>query len=211
MPASPGKRPLRKWPSRCPGTAVLPPNWERGVGGTSPSGGLGTGPPYPPLSAPKTLPSPCAWGRPGPTCPIALTHPVHSAVKISASLMGTVMAKRVKATILYGSETGRAQGYAQQLGRLFRKAFDPRVGLSAERRASGVGSGVHSHPRMRPGGQERVTGQGPRGSWGSTGSRGASWGLSPALQGVCGGGDRVRRTPVPRTSASSSPTGPVHG
>lgn len=44
--------------------------------------------------------------------------------------MGTVMAKRVKATILYGSETGRAQSYAQQLGRLFRKAFDPRVGLS---------------------------------------------------------------------------------
>jgi nitric-oxide synthase len=42
--------------------------------------------------------------------------------------MGTVMAKRVKATILYGSETGRAQSYAQQLGRLFRKAFDPRVG-----------------------------------------------------------------------------------
>lgn len=56
-----------------------------------------------------------------------------SAVKISASLMGTVMAKRVKATILYGSETGRAQSYAQQLGRLFRKAFDPRVGLRPER------------------------------------------------------------------------------
>lgn len=56
-----------------------------------------------------------------------------SAVKISASLMGTVMAKRVKATILYGSETGRAQSYAQQLGRLFRKAFDPRVGLEPER------------------------------------------------------------------------------
>ncbi|KAB0395991.1 hypothetical protein E2I00_013399 [Balaenoptera physalus] len=47
--------------------------------------------------------------------------------QISASLMGTVMAKRVKATILYASETGRAQSYAQQLGRLFRKAFDPRV------------------------------------------------------------------------------------
>lgn len=55
--------------------------------------------------------------------------------------MGTVMAKRVKATILYGSETGRAQSYAQQLGRLFRKAFDPRVGLSAERQGSGVGVG----------------------------------------------------------------------
>lgn len=62
-----------------------------------------------------------------------LPTPAHSAVKISASLMGTVMAKRVKATILYGSETGRAQSYAQQLGRLFRKAFDPRVGLSPEK------------------------------------------------------------------------------
>lgn len=57
---------------------------------------------------------------------------IRSAVKISASLMGTVMAKRVKATILYGSETGRAQSYAQQLGRLFRKAFDPRVRLSRD-------------------------------------------------------------------------------
>lgn len=73
-------------------------------------------------------------------------HPTvtHSAVKISASLMGTVMAKRVKATILYGSETGRAQSYAQQLGRLFRKAFDPRVGLGPENRGSGKGwGGVH--------------------------------------------------------------------
>lgn len=62
-----------------------------------------------------------------------------SAVKISASLMGTVMAKRVKATILYGSETGRAQSYAQQLGRLFRKAFDPRVRLSPEGQGNGKG------------------------------------------------------------------------
>lgn len=68
--------------------------------------------------------APCAWD---PLTPPWLTP---SAVKISASLMGTVMAKRVKATILYASETGRAQSYAQQLGRLFRKAFDPRVGLS---------------------------------------------------------------------------------
>lgn len=82
-------------------------------------------------------------------------HPalVRSAVKISASLMGTVMAKRVKATILYGSETGRAQSYAQQLGRLFRKAFDPRVGLSPDGQGSERGS-----PSIRPGGWERVTG-----------------------------------------------------
>lgn len=64
--------------------------------------------------------------------------------------MGTVMAKRVKATILYGSETGRAQSYAQQLGRLFRKAFDPRVGLSAERQGSGVGVGYIRILRCTP-------------------------------------------------------------
>lgn len=83
-------------------------------------------------------------GRPwlcGPGTPLT-PRPACSAVKISASLMGTVMAKRVKATILYGSETGRAQSYAQQLGRLFRKAFDPRVGLSPEGQGSGkVGEG----------------------------------------------------------------------
>uniref|UniRef100_A0A452SK44 Nitric oxide synthase n=1 Tax=Ursus americanus TaxID=9643 RepID=A0A452SK44_URSAM len=71
-------------------------------------------------SATKGALAPCPWDRPHPALAC-------SAVKISASLMGTVMAKRVKATILYGSETGRAQSYAQQLGRLFRKAFDPRV------------------------------------------------------------------------------------
>lgn len=76
-----------------------------------------------------------------------------SAVKISASLMGTVMAKRVKATILYGSETGRAQSYAQQLGRLFRKAFDPRVGLSSEEQGARK-RGLYQYLQGCPGGQE---------------------------------------------------------
>lgn len=98
-------------------------------------------------------------------------HPLlaHSAVKISASLMGTLMAKRVKATILYASETGRAQSYAQQLGRLFRKAFDPRVGLSPAgkglKRSGGLGSGMvlalSSFTRWRTG---EGHSQGPRGA-----------------------------------------------
>lgn len=91
-------------------------------------------------------PGPCSDGvwtpaRGGPHCTLALAC---SAVKISASLMGTVMAKRVKATILYGSETGRAQSYAQQLGRLFRKAFDPRVGPSPGGREL-AGEGLCQH------------------------------------------------------------------
>lgn len=96
----------------------------------------------PPTQGPKALLGPCAWGAPSSVCP-GSPHPTltRSAVKISASLMGTVMAKRVKATILYGSETGRAQSYAQQLGRLFRKAFDPRVGLSLQRQGPGKGAG----------------------------------------------------------------------
>ena len=112
-------------------------------------------------------------------------HPTlaHSAVKISASLMGTVMAKRVKATILYASETGRAQSYAQQLGRLFRKAFDPRVGLSPEGRDLKRSWGGGSAPPLQthPGEQERVTRQGPRGTPGSSGIQGSSRGLNLAL------------------------------
>uniref|UniRef100_A0A8I3VYT6 Nitric oxide synthase n=1 Tax=Callithrix jacchus TaxID=9483 RepID=A0A8I3VYT6_CALJA len=79
---------------------------------------------------------------------------VANAVKISASLMGTVMARRVKATVLYGSETGRAQGYAQQLGRLFRKAFDPRVGLLPPGEQGARKRGLYQHLQGCLGGRE---------------------------------------------------------
>lgn len=95
--------------------------------------------------------------------------------------MGTVMAKRVKATILYGSETGRAQSYAQQLGRLFRKAFDPRVGLSPEEWGSGKGEGAHPYLQICPGGQKRVTSQSPGGSPGSRWIQALSPGLGEGL------------------------------
>ncbi|KYO43818.1 nitric oxide synthase, inducible [Alligator mississippiensis] len=52
---------------------------------------------------------------------------VANAVKISATLMGHMMARRVKATILYATETGRSRTYACSLGELFRRAFDPKV------------------------------------------------------------------------------------
>ncbi|CAM9204804.1 unnamed protein product [Bubo scandiacus] len=50
-----------------------------------------------------------------------------SAVKISAKLMGHMMARRVKATILYATETGKSRTYAWNLCQLFRRAFDPKV------------------------------------------------------------------------------------
>lgn len=56
-------------------------------------------------------------------------HPLPSrAVKFSAKLMGQAMAKRVKATILYATETGKSQAYAKTLCEIFKHAFDAKVG-----------------------------------------------------------------------------------
>ncbi|XP_044150136.1 nitric oxide synthase, endothelial-like isoform X1 [Bufo gargarizans] len=52
---------------------------------------------------------------------------VANAVKFSAKLMGQAMARRVKATILYATETGRSETYAQNLCSIFSYAFDPKV------------------------------------------------------------------------------------
>ncbi|CAJ0941769.1 unnamed protein product [Ranitomeya imitator] len=52
---------------------------------------------------------------------------VANAVKFSAKLMGQAMARRVKATILYATETGRSETYAQKLCNIFTYAFDPKV------------------------------------------------------------------------------------
>lgn len=41
--------------------------------------------------------------------------------------MGHVMARRVKATILYASETGKSQAYAMSLQQLFKCTFAPQV------------------------------------------------------------------------------------
>ncbi|XP_026581462.1 nitric oxide synthase, endothelial-like, partial [Pseudonaja textilis] len=51
---------------------------------------------------------------------------IANAVKISAKLMGHVMAQRVKATILYASETGKSKAYAFRLKELFQSAFAPK-------------------------------------------------------------------------------------
>ena len=51
------------------------------------------------------------------------------AVKFSAKLMGQAMAKRVKATILFATETGKSQDYAKTLCEIFKHAFDAKVPL----------------------------------------------------------------------------------
>lgn len=52
---------------------------------------------------------------------------VAKAVKFSAKLMGKALAKRIKATILYASETGRSEKYAKMLCEIFKHAFDAKV------------------------------------------------------------------------------------
>ncbi|XP_078410153.1 nitric oxide synthase 1 [Cetorhinus maximus] len=49
------------------------------------------------------------------------------AVKFSTKLMGQAMAKRVKATILYATETGKSQVCAKTLCEIFKHAFDAKV------------------------------------------------------------------------------------
>ncbi|XP_032898999.1 nitric oxide synthase, brain isoform X1 [Amblyraja radiata] len=49
------------------------------------------------------------------------------AVKFSTKLMRQVMAKRVKANILYATETGKSQSYAKTLCEIFKHAFDAKV------------------------------------------------------------------------------------
>ncbi|MGH0118446.1 UNVERIFIED_CONTAM: hypothetical protein FKN15_054298 [Acipenser sinensis] len=57
---------------------------------------------------------------------------IAEAIKFSASLMCHAMAKRVKATILYATETGKSETYAHMLCDIFKRAFDPKVVLMDE-------------------------------------------------------------------------------
>lgn len=52
---------------------------------------------------------------------------VAKAVKFSAKLMNQAMSRRVKALILYATETGKSETYAKMLCELFKLAFCPKV------------------------------------------------------------------------------------
>ncbi|XP_050408838.1 nitric oxide synthase, brain [Patella vulgata] len=49
------------------------------------------------------------------------------AVKFSAKLMGKALARRVKCTILYATETGKSERFARTLCEIFKHAFDAKV------------------------------------------------------------------------------------
>ncbi|KAK3576127.1 hypothetical protein CHS0354_043096 [Potamilus streckersoni] len=49
------------------------------------------------------------------------------AVKFSAKLMGKALARRVKCTILYATETGKSEGFARTLCEIFKHAFNAKV------------------------------------------------------------------------------------
>ncbi len=59
--------------------------------------------------------------------PLCFSLHFFRAVKFSAKLMGQAMAKRVKATILFATETGKSQDYAKTLCEIFKHAFDAKV------------------------------------------------------------------------------------
>lgn len=68
-------------------------------------------------------------------------------MKFSAKLMGHAMAKRVKATILFATETGKSQDYAKTLCEIFKHAFDPKVpflesGFASFRRGGRAQQGI---------------------------------------------------------------------
>ncbi|XP_043922256.1 nitric oxide synthase, brain-like [Protopterus annectens] len=50
-----------------------------------------------------------------------------NAARFSVKLSSRVMAKRVKVTILYATETGKSESYARTLFKIFRNAFNPQV------------------------------------------------------------------------------------
>ncbi|XP_065208793.1 nitric oxide synthase, salivary gland isoform X2 [Planococcus citri] len=49
------------------------------------------------------------------------------AVKFTSKLFGQALSKRIKATILYATETGKSEAYAQKLGEIFSHAFHSQV------------------------------------------------------------------------------------
>ena len=55
--------------------------------------------------------------------------PIQRAVKFSAKLMGKALARRVKCTILYATETGKSERFAKSLSEIFKHAFDAKVNI----------------------------------------------------------------------------------
>ncbi|KAJ2952585.1 hypothetical protein O0L34_g6909 [Tuta absoluta] len=54
------------------------------------------------------------------------------AVKFTSKLFGRALSKRIKATILYATETGKSEQYAKELGNIFGHAFNAQVHCMAD-------------------------------------------------------------------------------
>jgi hypothetical protein len=52
------------------------------------------------------------------------------AVKFTSKLFGRALSRRIKATVLYATETGKSEMYAKKLDEIFGHAFNSQVGLS---------------------------------------------------------------------------------
>lgn len=55
-----------------------------------------------------------------------------SAVKFTSKLFGRALSRRIKATVLYATETGKSEGYAKKLCELFGHAFNAQVYCMAD-------------------------------------------------------------------------------
>jgi hypothetical protein len=51
------------------------------------------------------------------------------AVKFTSKLFGRALSRRIKATVLYATETGRSEQYAKQLVELLGHAFNAQVNI----------------------------------------------------------------------------------
>lgn len=49
------------------------------------------------------------------------------AVKFTSKLFGRALSRRIKATVLYATETGKSEAYAKKLGDIFGHAFNAQV------------------------------------------------------------------------------------
>ncbi|XP_050304291.1 nitric oxide synthase, salivary gland isoform X2 [Anthonomus grandis grandis] len=54
------------------------------------------------------------------------------AVKFTSKLFGRALSRRIKATVLYATETGKSEGYAKKLGEIFGHAFNAQVYCMAD-------------------------------------------------------------------------------
>ena len=52
---------------------------------------------------------------------------IAKAVKFTSNLFGKALSKRIKATILYATETGKSEELAKRLGHIFSYAFNVNV------------------------------------------------------------------------------------